>query len=301
MRNVLIDDNRIAVNEVGAAATVANTGSGIYFDSNPRDNLDAGNIISGNGSHCVAPVNASARVNLIPKTTPEPTTTMQIWVTQVRASTSAEGADDTGAQANTIAHNGGDGVTITGSGTTGNTVRENSFHDNDGQDIDLGDDGATANDTNDGDTGPNHLRDYQTNASCASRGDVASVRFSLDATRTGVYRVDYCSCDAFGSGEGKQWLGYSPVRRSTKGSPTFAPSAIKRSSGKFAALCDTHITATETGSISGLAPCRARATGIGHILCGGRCHRGQHRYIHGQVERLAIGRRNGHLDLRQHG
>lgn len=51
MRNVLIDDNRIAVNEVGAAATVANTGSGIYFDSNPRDNLVAGNTTGGNEPH----------------------------------------------------------------------------------------------------------------------------------------------------------------------------------------------------------------------------------------------------------
>ena len=64
--------------------------------------------------------------------------------------------------ANTIANNGGDGVTVVSNGATGNRIEKNSIHDNVGLGIDLGDDGVTANDNDDSDSGPNNLQNYPT-------------------------------------------------------------------------------------------------------------------------------------------
>src|SRR6185436_2708262 len=62
-------------------------------------------------------------------------------------------------EANTIAHNGGAGVAVTSTSSL-NSIRGNSIHSNTFLGIDLSGDLVTANDTGDGDSGPNALQNY---------------------------------------------------------------------------------------------------------------------------------------------
>jgi CSLREA domain-containing protein len=61
-------------------------------------------------------------------------------------------------EANVIAGNAGAGVAISGASASGNQVRGNAMFGNAGLGIDLGNDGATANDPDDPDGGPNGLQ-----------------------------------------------------------------------------------------------------------------------------------------------
>ena len=263
----VIENNRIGTNDAGTS-TLGNGGSGIYFDGDPKNNLVAKNIIGGNTSHGIRLYNAYVRDNLVAEnyigTNPSGADLGNGGSGVHISETSLGGPDDNIIEANVIAYNSGDGVTITGNSSTGNTVWENSIHANDGHGIDLGDDGATANDAGDGDSGPNHLQNYPANITFASRDNVASMRFTLDVTANQVYIVDYYSCDSSGSGEGKEWLGFSPVIGSSTGNLVFSPSTFENSVGDFTAptATATHVTATatdiETGSTSEFAPCVAR-------------------------------------------
>ena len=155
-------------------------------------------------------------------------------------------------EVNTIAHNAGDGVTVTASGSFGNTIWENSTHSNGGLGIDLNDDGVTANDSGDTDSGPNFLQNFPTLTAFATRSDAASARFTLDVTANRRYIVDFYandSCDASGNGEGKQWLGFTPVLPSSSGFGTFNSSTLQRTIAYYSAPAGNHITATATDTL----------------------------------------------------
>ena len=261
--DVVIENNRIGTNDAGTAA-LANVGSGIYFDSDPKNNLITGNIIGGNGFHGVRLSGTYVQYNLIAEN----------WIGANASGADlgnggsgvhiSGGPDDNTVEDNVIAHNTGDGVTITGNNSLGNTIWENSIHDNDGHGIDLGDDGVTANDAGDGDSGPNHLQNYPGNLTFATRDDVASVRFTLDVTARHTYILDFYSCDSSTSGEGKDWLGFTSGVPSTSGVKTITASILLGQIGDFTAPdpSATHVTATTTDtnvrSTSEFAPCVAR-------------------------------------------
>jgi hypothetical protein len=61
---------------------------------------------------------------------------------------------------NRIAHNGGNGVEVSGSDSAGNNVLSNSIFSNGELGIDLNNDGITANDTDDPDAGSNNLQNF---------------------------------------------------------------------------------------------------------------------------------------------
>ena len=247
--NAVIENNRIGTNDAGDTA-LANTGSGIFIDGDAENNLIVGNIIAGNTSHGISLDDGFRGNNLITEN----------WIGTNASSDdlgnggsgvhinedSLGGPDDNTIEDNVIAHNAGDGVTITGDGTTGNTIWENSIHSNDGIGIDLGDDGVTANDSSDSDSGPNHLQNYPTSITFATRGDVASVRFTLYVAANRRYIIDYYSCDSSTSGEGQTWLGFTPAAGKRSGNLTFAPSTFLNSIGRFTGTTSSHVTATAT-------------------------------------------------------
>ena len=207
-RNADIQYNLIGVN---ASATLdrGNTGSGIHI-SGPRNIGIYENVIGGNDSHGVSLTSSGTMDTFIGENyigTNSGGTALGSGGSGVHI---ASGSYNNFVEVNTIANNTGDGVTITATGTSlGNTVWENSIHNNGGLGIDLGDDGATANDTGDVDAGPNFLQNFPTNITFATRGDVASVSFTLGVTVSRRYIVDFYSCDSSSSGEGKQWLGFT--------------------------------------------------------------------------------------------
>ena len=83
---------------------------------------------------------------------------------------------------NTVAFNGGDGVSTQSLSGTGNSINLNSMFLNTGIGIDLADDGATANDPGDGDAGANNLQNFPDMASAEIdlNGDLV-VEYSLDS------------------------------------------------------------------------------------------------------------------------
>ena len=130
---------------------------------------------------------------------------------------------------------------------------ENSIHTNGGLGIDLGDDGVTANDTRDTDSGPNSLQNFPTNLTFATRDGVASARFGLEVTANRVYIIDYYSsgsCDSAGNGEGKQWLGFIRARGSRTGNLAFTASTLQRTIGSYTAPTGTRITSTATDTVT---------------------------------------------------
>ena len=98
--------------------------------------------------------------------------------------------------ANTIAHNGDDGVTVDAG--TGNAVLRNSIADNGGLAIDLGDDGPTANDADDLDPGANDLQ----NGPEIEEATVTTVEWSSRTTTKRVPARVLCLRHGRAAGEG---------------------------------------------------------------------------------------------------
>ena len=262
-RNADIQYNLIGVNASGTA-DLGNTGSGIHI-SGARNTGIYENVIGGNVSHGVSLTSSGTMDTFIGENyigTNESGGTLGNGGSGVHI---ANNSYNNFVEVNTIANNAGDGVTITATGTSlGNTIWENSIHDNGSLGIDLGDDGVTANDAGDVDTGPNFLQNFPANITFATRGDVASVRLTLDVIADRRYIVDFYSCDSSTIGQGKEWLGFSPVRGDITGNLAFFPSTFEDTIGDFTTpdSTATHITATATDTItnstSEFAPCVAR-------------------------------------------
>lgn len=124
---------------------------------------------------------------------------------------------------NTIAFNGDDGVRIETSTSLNNAILGNSIHDNGAIGIDLeGAAGVDANDSGDGDTGPNGLQNYPvlTSATLSS----TTILGTLNSAASTTYRLEFFSstaCDGTGSGEGETYLGFVSVTTDGSGDATF--------------------------------------------------------------------------------
>ncbi len=161
------------------------------------------------------------------------------------ASNNIIGGTTSGA-ANVIAFNGlvpgSDGVFVVSG--TGNAIRGNVIHSNNGLGIDLGTNGVTANDNLDGDAGANNLQNFPVLTSVSTVGGVTTVQGTLNSTPNTTFTVDiYASAgiDPTGSGEGGSYLiTVPPVQTDALGNATFTvalPAAVPN--GQF-------ITATAT-------------------------------------------------------
>ena len=112
-----------------------------------------------------------------------------------------------GAGVNQIEDNGADGVTVTGFASA--RIRDDLITGNGGLGIDLGDNGVTANDPLDPDTGPNSLQNFPVLASVRREGGGLQVRGTISVPASGLVQIDvYESSDCVaGMGEGAQLLG----------------------------------------------------------------------------------------------
>jgi CSLREA domain-containing protein len=162
-------------------------------------------------------------------------------------------------EGNTIAHSGFDGVEVSGADGTGNRILSNSIFDNGGPfannlGIDLlGSNGVTANDTSDGDTGPNNRQNYPviTDATTAVglgttiQGTLNSIPSSVTTQTFTIQFFSSPAADPSGFGEGKTFLGETQVQTDAIGNAsfTFVP-AQKVPVGQF-------ITATATNNATG--------------------------------------------------
>jgi parallel beta-helix repeat protein len=122
-----------------------------------------------------------------------------------------DGSTDTTILGNTIAFNTGVGVVMIGA-SSGNKVTQNSIYENTGLGIDLGNNGVTANDSGDGDTGANNLQNFP-NLSWAWNGST-NILGTFNSTTSTQFTLEFfysASCDPSGYGEGETYLGSTTV------------------------------------------------------------------------------------------
>jgi len=134
---------------------------------------------------------------------------------------------------NTIAFNGGDGVSVTFSGIppyfpASNAILGNSIFANGGLGIDLGSDGVTPNDAGDGDWGPNGLQNFpiliSVTSSGGSPGGNTIIRGSLNSNPGTSFRIEFFAndtCDPSGFGEGQRLIGVGTVTTGPSGKESF--------------------------------------------------------------------------------
>jgi CSLREA domain-containing protein len=123
---------------------------------------------------------------------------------------------------NTIAFNGGIGVGI-GSGA-GNTILGNSVFSNGGLGVDLGFNGVTPNDSDDGDTGPNNLQNSPVITTAFSGGGSTTIQGTLNSAPSADYQIDFysnSSCDPSTYGEGQTYLGHATATTDGSGNASF--------------------------------------------------------------------------------
>jgi len=147
--------------------------------------------------------------------------------------------------ANTIAFNGFDGVTVSGS-LTGHDIIGNSIFSNAGLGIDLvGSDEslstnfATPNDPKDADTGPNGLQNKPVLSSATKSGGVTTIKGKLSSKPNQTFKVQFFSNPS--GNEGKKLIGTKSVSTDADGTVTFTfKPAAKVAAGQT-------VTATATG------------------------------------------------------
>lgn len=180
----------------------------------------------------------------------------------------APNSPDAAAAGNTIAYNGGNGISISeGLRSTpilsplGDTVRGNSIHDNSGLGIDLGElqynggwvghitsfslgFGVTANDPLDADSGSNGLQNFPVLSAVLS-GATPRVQGNLNSTPNRTFVLDFyasSAVDLSGYGEGDRYLGAATVSTDGNGAATFNVSLASILYG------GEYVTATATDS-----------------------------------------------------
>jgi len=227
-----IEGNRVGLNGAGTAE-VPNTGDGIRITGADAP-LVRNNVVSGNTGH-----------GLFLKNT-----------------------DSAQISGNTIgaAGMGNGGASIVVRGGTGNSILGNSISANAALGIDLNNDGVTANDAGDGDSGPNNLQNFPVLSSAVSDGTSTTITGTLNSTAGAVFRVEFFAndtCDESNHGEGQRFLNFAEVATDGSGDVTFTEpvEALAAPPGAF-------ITATATdpdGNTSEFSACIA-ATGEPPVL-----------------------------------
>lgn len=117
--------------------------------------------------------------------------------------------------ANTIANNSGNGVIVEGSGSLNNAILRNSIHHNAAPSIDLANNGTTANDAGDGDSGANDLLNFPVFTSVTVNGSNTDVAYTLDVP-AGGYRVE------FFSNNGRTFIDSQDITHTGSGSESFS-------------------------------------------------------------------------------
>ncbi|TAK94045.1 MAG: HYR domain-containing protein [Verrucomicrobia bacterium] len=128
-------------------------------------------------------------------------------------------------EGNIIAGNGHNGVTVTGSTATRNSILGNLIFANAALGIDLGNNGATANDADDSDTGANDLQNFPVLTDARSAAGVTTIDGSLTSLPNRTYRLEFFVNDAASTnGEGRYFLGSFPLAVHGSGTDGFSAS-----------------------------------------------------------------------------
>ncbi|MGI8955297.1 MAG: hypothetical protein ACR2II_00045, partial [Chthoniobacterales bacterium] len=147
----------------------------------------------------------------------------------------------------------------------GTSILGNAIFANSGLGIDLGGNGATPNDTGDGDTGPNNLQNFPVLTSASIAGGTATIAGTLNSSANTQFPVEFfanAACDPSGFGEGQTFIGRINVTTNSSGNASFSvmlPTAVTGG----------NITATATdpaGNTSEFSACFAATAAAPSVL-----------------------------------
>jgi hypothetical protein len=249
-------DNIIQGNFIGPDLTgtnsPGNSGNGIWVGSsgNLIGGTDpvAGNVISANATNGIVFSGAAANNNTVQGNLlgvgADQFTAMSNGLHGILFDEQSSQNLVGGANLNKIAHNGGNGITLSSSAGTGNALLGNSIFDNRGLGIDLGDDGVSPNDSDDTDSGPNNLQNFPVLTDAQSIDGVTTVFGELTTSGPDNYRLDFYlnnAADDSGYGEGKVFLGTRFITVHGNGTESFTVTF------SISATYTQVITATATG------------------------------------------------------
>lgn len=263
-----IRGNYIGTNAAGTAA-LGNTESGVSVSGGFGNTIGGagafGNVISGNTGTDVSGIDLRSGTgtnqilgNIIgmnaTATAPVPNT-IGIFLHDTPNAPS-QNTIGTAAAPNQIAFNAGAGVllrTVTNPAIR-NSIRFNSIHDNGALGIDLGDNGVTANDVNDPDSGPNSLQNFPVITSVTFAAGTLTINGTLNSTPSSAFTVQFFQspfCDPSGNGEGTTFRGEAVVNTDGAGNGAFSVLLPGSSGGRITA------TATDAlGNTSEFSACQ---------------------------------------------
>jgi uncharacterized repeat protein (TIGR01451 family) len=277
--DVVVAGNLIGTN-AAATAAIANGTNGIAVGSGTGvliggDQPEDRNVIGGNTLDGVAVSGATAngtRVegNVIGRSGPVGTGNHGNGVELEDVSDVTIGGvkSETGNPGNVIASNVGDGVLV--SSGTKNTIEGNSIVGNGEQGIDLGpDDGVTANDFKDPDTGANKLQNFPIFTKAVVGGGFLTAAGNLNSRPNTVYTLElYTStaCDASGNGEGQTPVG--TVTLPATGTDGNAKIAIDIPASFAVGVQLTAVAISPSGDTSEFSPCQSVAEATADLAVG---------------------------------
>jgi hypothetical protein len=248
------DGNKIAGNYIGTDVSGTkdrgNTFDGVSIDSasnNVIGGTTAGerNVISGNGSDGVGIQGLFVTGNKIVGNylgvdkdgAPLGNSARGVFIYD--APNVTVGGKTAGAR-NVISGNTASGISIFNSTATGDKILSNSIFANGGLGIDLGDDGVTANDPGDSDTGPNYFQNFPVISSAKTGTSTTTINASLNTVPDATVLVQFFS-NPSGTDEGKRFIGEVQVTTDQYGDASF------RYSPDSKVDVGLNITATVTG------------------------------------------------------
>jgi parallel beta-helix repeat protein len=272
-----IEGNFVGADAAGTAAipngtNLATNSAGINIDSSAAGNRIGGpaagaeNLISGNDQNGVWVIADAGANNIVEGNLIGTDRTGGSALANDGAGVQLDGSDTTvggltPSGANTIAHNGQDGVSVVAG--TGNRILRNSIFSNGTLSSDLGIDlfpgGVEDNDPLDPDIGANNLQNFPVLTGAQTNSVDTTVQGTLNSTASRAFRVEFFSnpaCDTAGNGEGKTFLGTTDVTTDGAGNATIAATVLP-------ATVDHQVTATATDAVtddtSEFSACRAVA------------------------------------------
>ncbi|HOW17593.1 MAG TPA: thrombospondin type 3 repeat-containing protein, partial [Phycisphaerae bacterium] len=133
---------------------------------------------------------------------------------------------------NIVKSNANKGIVADGAGTEGNRIARNSIASNGGLGIDLGNNGVTANDPGDADTGANGLQNYPVLTSAVVGAGTVVIQGNLNSVPDAEYRLEFftnSAKDPSGFGEGEMYIGEAMVQTDPAGNAPFSitlPAAV---------------------------------------------------------------------------
>lgn len=293
-RNVISGNNTFGIEIYGSTAT-GNNVQGNYIGTDKNGTADLGNrfegviigdssnntiggttsahrnVISGNGGAGVDIYGSTSTGNAVQGnyigTKSDGTSALGndfvgVWI-ELGASNNTIGGTASGA-GNVIAFNANDGVFVEAG--TGNAIDPNSIFSNGGLGIDLGTNGVTANDTGDGDTGPNNLQNYPVLTSATTSGGNTTIAGTLNSTANTSFLLEFFSiavCDGT-NGEGQTYLGSTNVTTNGSGDASINVTfAVSTTTGHFVAATATrNTTPLDTSEFSGCQQISATPTAL---------------------------------------